>query len=87
MAGRVVLVCGPFGVEVVVVVASLQPNHPGVLQVVVLVTVGTVIDVVGAGEGSLQPNQPGVLQVVVELVVVGELLGVVRVGVVIVGTG
>jgi hypothetical protein len=67
-----------------VVVGSLQPNQPGVLQVVVVaVTVGRVVVTVGAGVavvvvvGSLHPNQPGVLHVVVVAVLVGEVVVVV----------
>lgn len=56
------------------VVGSLQPNQPGVLQVVVLV-VGVVVVVVVV-LSSKQPHHPGVLQVVVVLVVVVELVEV-----------
>lgn len=63
----------------VIVVGSLQPNHPGVLQVevvivLVMVVVG-VFDVVV--DSSRQPHQPGVLQVsvrVCEVVLVGLLV-------------
>jgi hypothetical protein len=64
------------GAAVVVAEESLQPNHPGVLQVVdeVLVDVAIEDDVVARLDvvvvSSLQPNHPGVLQVVVEVVVV-----------------
>jgi len=58
-------------------VESLQPNHPGVLQVSVavgvLVLVGSLVVVVVS---SLQPNHPGVLQVVVVVVVVMVLVEV-----------
>jgi hypothetical protein len=68
-----------------VVVGSLHPNQPGVLQVVVVaVTEGRVVVTVGAGVavvvvvvGSLHPNQPGVLHVVVVAVLVGEVVAVV----------
>jgi hypothetical protein len=67
-----------------VVVGSLHPNQPGVLQVVVVaVTEGRVVVAVGAGVavvvvvGSLHPNQPGVLHVVVVAVLVGEVVVVV----------
>ena len=55
-----------------VVVLSLQPNHPGVLQVDVdvVVVVGSVVVVVVVL--SQQPNQPGVLHVDVEVDVVVE---------------
>ena len=53
----------------VVVVGSLHPNHPGVLQVdvEVLVVVVDVVDVVVVV--SRQPHQPGVSQVVVRVFV------------------
>jgi hypothetical protein len=54
------------------VVSSLQPNHPGVAQVVVLdVIVGVVSEdavSVVVVVLSLHPNQPGVLQVDVDVV-------------------
>lgn len=71
--------------EVEVEVGSLQPNHPGVLQVVVVVAEVLVeedVEVAVCGTevllllllvvvfSSLQPNQPGVLQVEVEVDVV-----------------
>jgi hypothetical protein len=53
-------------VLVVVVISSLQPNHPGVLHeevevVVVVVVVGVTPDVVVVS--SRHPHHPGVLQV------------------------
>lgn len=77
------------GSDAGVVVGSRQPNHPGVLQdVVVEVGAGEVVGAAvvvidGAGVAcavvdvvvwSLHPNQPGVLQVVVVLELVVELL-------------
>lgn len=58
--------------EVVVVasVLSLQPNQPGVLQVLVLVDEDEVMVLAGfvvVVVGSLQPHQPGVLQVSVRV--------------------
>jgi F0F1-type ATP synthase membrane subunit c/vacuolar-type H+-ATPase subunit K len=61
----------------VIVVGSLQPNHPGVLQeevviVLVMVVVGVLVVV-----SSRQPHQPGVLQVsvrVCEVVLEGLLV-------------
>jgi len=64
-------------VEVVVVVGSLQPNHPGVWQVdveellLLLVEVVIVVEAVVV-DSSKQPHQPGVLHVSV-LVRVDEL--------------
>lgn len=68
-----------------VVIGSLHPNQPGVLQVVeeswavfVDVAVGVVVMVLLelVVASSLQPNQPGVLQVDVEVdvVVIGSLV-------------
>jgi len=73
------------GVVCEVVIGSLQPNQPGVLQVVedvcvvfvvveVTVFVELVVVVVVAVTSSLQPNQPGVLHVDVEVVVTGLLV-------------
>jgi hypothetical protein len=54
----------------VIVVGSLQPNQPGVLQVVVVnvlvIVVVEVVDVV-VEDSSRQPHQPGVLQVSVRV--------------------
>lgn len=51
----------------VIVVGSLQPNHPGDLQeVVVMVLVMVVVGVVVV-DSSRQPHQPGVLQVSVRV--------------------
>lgn len=64
------------------VVGSLHPNHPGVLQVNVLV-VEVLVGVACGGVlllllvvvvSSLHPNQPGVLHVEVDVVVVVELV-------------
>jgi hypothetical protein len=67
-------------------VGSLQPHHPGVLQVVeefedvVDVRVGIETEVLILAEevvfSSLHPNHPGVLQVDVEVVVVEVLVAV-----------
>jgi hypothetical protein len=61
----------------VIVVGSLQPNQPGVLQEeVVMVLVMVVVGVVVV-DSSRQPHQPGVLQVsvrVCEVVLVGLLV-------------
>jgi hypothetical protein len=59
-------------VSTVVVVGSLQPNQPGVLQVVVveidvLLLVLVLVVVVDVLDSSRQPHQPGVLQVVVRV--------------------
>jgi hypothetical protein len=59
-------------VPTVVVVGSLQPNQPGVLQVVVveidvLVLVLVLVVLVDVLDSSRQPHQPGVLQVVVRV--------------------
>jgi hypothetical protein len=54
----------------VMVLGSLQPNQPGVLQVVVVsVLVIVVVEVVDAVvvDSSRQPHQPGVLQVSVRV--------------------
>jgi hypothetical protein len=74
--------------EVVVVVAgvlSLQPNHPGVWQVLVLIElldeVVLVEDSVVVVLSSRHPHHPGVLQVsvlVLEEVVVGAVVVVVE---------
>jgi len=74
-------------VVVMVVVGSLHPNHPGVLQVDVLVVDDSVVVEVVMVEvvvSSRHPHQPGVLHVdvivdvevdvEVEVVVVSELL-------------
>jgi hypothetical protein len=59
--------------EVVVVVASvlsLQPNHPGVLQLLVLAEVNNVLVLAGTVIvvlSSRQPHQPGVLHVAVRV--------------------
>lgn len=61
-------------VPTVVVVGSLQPNQPGVLQVVVVEVfegdevVEVVVEVVVA-VSSRQPHHPGVLQVAVRVLV------------------
>ena len=53
---------------VVGVVSSLQPNHPGVRQVVVdEVEVVVVVVAVVVAVSSKQPHQPGVLQVAVRV--------------------
>lgn len=57
------------GVVDVVVVWSLQPNQPGVLQVEVDVEVVELEEVVVVVVSSRQPHQPGVLQVVVLVLV------------------
>lgn len=61
-------------VPTVVVVGSLQPNQPGVLQVVVveidvlvLVLVLVLVIIVEVLDSSRQPHHPGVLQVVVRV--------------------
>lgn len=90
MAGGVVMVCKY--VRVVpsleasdAVLESLQPNQPGVLQLVE-VAVGEVVVAVGRGIllvveaviSSLHPNHPGVLQVEVDVVViVVDVVGVI----------
>jgi hypothetical protein len=63
-------------VPTIVVVGSLHPNHPGVLQVVVVVTDVLVLVLelvlvvfVDVLDSSKQPHQPGVLQVVVRVLV------------------
>lgn len=71
--------------DAAVVEASLQPNHPGVSQVVLgAVPVGEEdgygeVAVVIVVVSSRQPNHPGVLQVVVVSVVVVEVVVVVAV--------
>ena len=69
----------------VAVLGSLQPNHPGVLQlgevlaggVKVIVGEGVTIVVVVVIISSLHPNHPGVLHVEVDVVVVeGVVVGV-----------
>lgn len=59
-----------------VVVGSLQPNQPGVLQVDVVVVVVSGVVVVVEVDSSRHPHHPGVSQVVV-LVKVDEVLVVV----------
>lgn len=62
--------------EDVVVVSSLQPNHPGVSQVLVEdVDEEVLVDVVGAEvvDSSRQPHHPGVLQVSVRVRVVVDV--------------
>lgn len=75
--GIVVTIVGPGVAAAVVVVGSLQPNHPGVLQVDV-VEYADVVDMVVVVVGSLHPNQPGVLQVDVEVEVVEVVVMVVE---------
>jgi hypothetical protein len=76
----------------VVDVGSLQPNHPGVLQVVVAVLVGELGVLVAVAcevllvvvvVSSLHPNHPGVLHVEVDVVVVVLVLVAVPVVVVV----
>jgi hypothetical protein len=57
--------CGVAGKVVVVVVESLHPNQPGVLQVVVVLAVVEVSVVVAVVVvlSSRHPHQPGVLHV------------------------
>ena len=100
MTGGAVIVCKyvpSVVVARVIVLGSLQPNQPGVLQLVdvlasgVEVTVGegvmivvVVVVVVVVVISSLQPNQPGVLHVEVDVVVVGGVVvGVTPVAVVV----
>lgn len=71
---HVVVVVGSLEEVVVVVVVtevlSLQPNQPGVLQVLVLdddVLISVVIERVAVVLSSRQPHQPGVLQVCVRV--------------------
>lgn len=78
--GSVVVAVGA-GVAPVVVVGSLQPNQPGVLQVEVVVVVSDTVVVVVVVVGSRQPHQPGVLHVEVLL---GEVVVLVVVVVVVV---
>jgi len=64
----------------VIVVGSLQPNHPGDLQEVVVIVLVMVVVGVVVVDSSRQPHQPGVLQVsvrVCEVVLDGLLLLVV----------
>lgn len=73
--GRVVVTVGApvWSVVVVVVVLSLQPNHPGVLQVLVVdvdVVVSVVVVVVVS---SRHPHQPGVWQVAVRVFVLVDV--------------
>jgi hypothetical protein len=58
----------------VVVISSLQPNHPGVLQVEVVVVVVVLVEVTGlvVVVPSKQLHQPGVWQVVVRVLVFVE---------------
>lgn len=64
----------------VVVVGSLQPNHPGVLHVdVVVVVVVVEVVVVVVVLSSKQPHQPGVLHVDVRVVVGAVVVVVVEV--------
>ena len=98
MTGGAVIVCKyvpSVVVARVIVLGSLQPNQPGVLQLVdvlasgVEVTVGegvmiVVVVVVVVVISSLHPNQPGVLHVEVDVVVVGGVVvGVTPVAVVV----
>jgi hypothetical protein len=55
-------------VATVVVVGSLHPNQPGVLQVVVVELVDEVV-VIFVVVSSRQPHHPGVLHVVVRVLV------------------
>jgi hypothetical protein len=59
---------------VVVVVSSLQPNHPGVLQVEVVVVVVVLVEVTGfvVVVSSKHPHQPGVWHVDVRVLVFVE---------------
>jgi hypothetical protein len=59
----------------VVVVGSLQPNQPGVLQLVVVVVSEVLVFAVIVVVLSRQPHHPGVLQVEV-LVLVEDVVGV-----------
>jgi hypothetical protein len=52
---------------VIEVVLSLQPNHPGVWQVVVAFSSEVVVVVLGTEVLSLHPHQPGVSQVEVRV--------------------
>ena len=61
----------------VIVVGSLQPNHPGDLQEEVVIVLVMVVVGVMVVDSSRQPHQPGVLQVsvrVCEVVLVGLLV-------------
>lgn len=96
ITGGAVIVCKYVRSVVVarfVVLGSLQPNQPGVLQLVDVLASGVEVTV---GEGvmivvevvvvisSLHPNQPGVLHVEVDVVVVGGVVvGVTPVAVVV----
>lgn len=51
----------------VIVVGSLQPNHPGDLQEVVVIVLVMVVVGVVVVDSSRQPHQPGVLQVSVRV--------------------
>lgn len=71
--------------DVVVVMSSLQPNQPGVLQVVVdgMLVVVLCLEVVVVGSSSRHPHQPGVLQVSVRVllnVLVCDMMVVVVIG-------
>ena len=78
------VVCGMVVVVIVILTISLQPNHPGVAQLVVVyvvVTIGVEVVCPVVVESSRQPHQPGVLHVVVlvlavvvAVVVVDEVL-------------
>jgi hypothetical protein len=73
-----VVMVGPGTALPAVVVSSLQPNQPGVLQVAVVVSLvdveGEVLVVVVLS--SKHPHQPGVLQVLVRVRVVDTVLDV-----------
>lgn len=72
-----VVVGSLFDVVGAVVVLSLQPNQPGVSQVLVDVVVDVEVLAGVVVVGSLQPHHPGVLHVsvlVLVLVVVGEVV-------------
>jgi len=60
-------------VVMVVVVSSLQPNQPGVLQEVVVVVLVEVVVVPVVVDSSRHPHQPGVLHVSVLVRVVVEV--------------
>lgn len=74
VAGSVV-VGSAVDVGITVVVLSLQPNHPGVLQVLVVVSVDVVVELCVVVVSSLQPHQPGVLHVSVLVLVLLVLVG------------
>jgi len=69
--------CDVLTLLVVVVISSLHPNQPGVLQVEVVVVLVLVVDPELVVVSSRQPHQPGVLQVEVRVFVLVEDVDVV----------